>query len=337
MLYVTTRSNLEPCTPQHVLKETRGTDGGLYLPFRIPVLSSGDIQILAEKSFNQRIADVLNLFFSGNLSAWDVDFSAGRYPVRLIPLRNRIVMAECWHNPEWEYQRLVKVLSALLSAENTDEASWVPLAIRIAVLFGILGERDILGEGPVDIAVVSGDFSVPLCAWYARQMGLPVGNIICCCNENKNLWDLMCLGQMPTDRVCISTIVPEADNTLPFQLERYLCVCSGPAAVARFRNACASASSYVPEDPLLESLRKGMFVSVVSSSRLESAIPNVLHTHGYLMTPASALAYSGLMDYRAKTGINRRAVVICDSGPQHCKEMISGLLGISHEDLKKMM
>jgi threonine synthase len=131
--------------------------------------------------------------------------------------------------------------------------------------------------------------------------------------------------------------VPEADNPLPFHLERFLCACGGMDAAEKYRKACEHSSAYIPEESLLEEIRTGLFVSVVSSSRLESAIPNVLNTHNYLLTPASALAYSGLLDYRAKTGINRNAVVICDHSPIHCKEIISDVLGISAEEVKKMI
>ena len=67
MLYVTTRNDQEVYTAQRALRECRGPDGGLYVPFRDPVFSKEDIAALREKSFNRCVADVLNVLFQTKL------------------------------------------------------------------------------------------------------------------------------------------------------------------------------------------------------------------------------------------------------------------------------
>jgi len=337
VLYVTTRNNTDPCTPQHVLQKGRGDDGGFFLPFSLSKFSANELQSMAEKSFNQRAADILNLFFSKKLTAWDLDFCIGRYPVRVHPLRNRIAIGETWHNPEWNYDWLVRKLLQLFSAESEDTGCWTRIAIQTAVFFGIFGGLDIANSGPVDISVVAGDFTAPLAAWYAREMGLPIGNIVCCCNENKNLWDLICLGQMRTDGVSLSTVVPEADVVLPLNLERFLWAAAGREVAASYLKCCSVGRIFSPEPDVLAKLQKGLFVSVVSSSRVKTTIPNVYKTHNYLMTPGSALAYSGLLDYRAKTGNNRPAIVISCENPSWHAEVVSEAMGISVQELKMIL
>ena len=49
MLYVTTRNNRDAYTAQRVLRENRGPDGGLYVPFREPVFSREEIDALKEQ------------------------------------------------------------------------------------------------------------------------------------------------------------------------------------------------------------------------------------------------------------------------------------------------
>ena len=61
----------------------------------------------------------------------------------------------------------------------------------------------------MDISVVCGNFDLPMSAWYARAWGLPIGNIICCCNENGNLWNLIHHGQFRQDPVSVRTGTPE--------------------------------------------------------------------------------------------------------------------------------
>lgn len=337
MLYVTTRNNRDAFTAQRALRENRGPDGGMYLPFHMPKFSQTEIETLAEKSFNQCVAEILNLLFNTKLTSWDIDFCIGRYPVRLETLRHRIIIAETWHNPEWNYERLVKNLVDHLCNDYAVPTDWAKIAVRIAVLFGIFGELKRAGIPAADVAAVSGDFSAPISVWYARQWGLPVGNIVCCCNENKSLWDLICHGQLRTDVLSIPTAIPDADAALPDDLERLIYECGGISEVQHYQEACRRGRMYCPNDMMLRKLRNGLYVSVVSSQRIQTTIPSVYRTHNYLLSPYPALAYAGLLDYRAKTGETRHAVVLAERSPVYDGAMVAGAIGISVEELNKYL
>lgn len=339
MLYVTTRNSRDTFTTQRALRENRGPDGGMYVPFRAPCFSQAELDALAEKPFNQRVAEILNLLFQTRLSGWDVDFCAGRYPVRLESLPHRIVMAETWHNSEWNFDRTVRNLTARLQdGEIGEPGDWAGIAVRVAVLFGIFGELKRAGiDQTVDIAMVSGDFSAPISAWYARQWGLPIGNLVCCCNENNSLWDLICHGQLRTDALSIPTAIPEADVALPEDLERLIYECGGTLEVQRYLDACRRGSLYCPNDAVLAKLRKGLYVSVVSSQRMETTIPSVYRTHGYILSPSAALAYAGMQDYRAKTGQTGPCLVLAEKGPMYNAEAVTSMLGISTQELENQI
>lgn len=342
MLYVTTRNSTEVYTAQRALMESRGADGGMYLPFHSPVFAPEDIAGLETTSFNQCVANLLNRLFGTKLTAWDIDFCVGRYPVRLVELGHRIVMGESWHNPKWNYDRMARRLAGLLLREDAAVTDgWTEIAVRIAVLFGIYGEMlrsDNIQPGElVDVSVVSGEFSAPMSAWYARSWGLPVGNIICCCNENSEIWNLICHGQLRTDSVSVSTSTPDADVILPAQLERLIYACGGSEEVMRYLDVCRRGGMYVPSDWVLPKLRDGLFVSVISSHRIESTIPAVYATHRYLLSPYSALAYAGLLDYRAKKGQLRHSVVLAERSPVCDAKVVCGTMGISEEQMKEML
>lgn len=337
MLYVTTRNDQDTFTTNHVLTQNREAEGGLFVPINFPKLSEQECNRFAEMSFGQCVAEFLNLFFSTKLNGWDVDFSIGRYPARLEQLAHRIFMAETWHNPEWQYQRIEKNLMELLPSEVNIPGNWVSIAIRMAVFAGIIGHSELSDMNPTDIAVVTGDFTLPISAWYLRKMGFPIGNIICCCNENNQFWELFCNGQMRTDAVCIPTIVPEADVIMPVNLERLIFDCGTIEETERYLSCIEAGSTYSVSDGMLQLLRRELFVSVVSSVRIETTIPNVYKTHNYILSPASALAYSGLLDYRAKTGITRNAIVICDQSPVCDAETVARVMDIPLAQLQKLI
>lgn len=337
MLYITTRNTRDAFTAQRALRENRGADGGMYLPFRTPVFTPEDLETMVSMSFGQRVAEILNRLFQQKYSGWDIDFTIGRNPVRLTPLGHRLMVAELWHNPGWSYDHAARELSKRIFGEDTVPKGWLGIAVRIAMLFGIYGELQGAGIDSADISVISGSFSAPISAWYARQWGLPVGNIVCCCNENSELWNLLCHGQMRTDSVGISTELPEADVVLPENLERLIFEAGGTAEVERYLDACRKGSVYAPTDSVLTRLRKGLSVSVVSSFRIAQTIPSVYRTHNYVLSPGAALAYAGLMDYRAKTGQTRCAVIFAEKSPVCDAAFTASALGIPVETLRDLI
>lgn len=341
MLYVTTRNDQDVFTAQRALRENRGPDGGFYLPFHSPVFPPSQIGALAGRPFNQSAADILNLLFGAKLTGWDIDFAVGRYPVRLKELRHRIYLAESWHNPEWNYSRMERRLAERLGESGEALSDWLRIGIRIAVLFGIFGEllknETVSLDSKVDVSVVSGDFSAPMSAWYARAWGLPIGNIVCCCNENSEIWNLICHGQIRTDIVSIPTVTPKADVTLPEDLERLIYECGGAREAARYLDQCRKGRMYCPDDAVLARLRDGLFVSVVSSRRIKDTIPSVYGTHSYMMSSYTALAYAGLQDYRVKKRESRHAVILSEISPVCDAETVSEALGVSKKGLTGLL
>ncbi len=316
MLYVTTRESKDVFTAHRALCENRSPDGGFYRPFRDPSFSLEEMEGLLELPFWNCVTEILNCLFNTKLTAWELEFAAGKCPLSVKSLGYRVVGVEFRQNSSGSYENLVKsILTLLLGQETANPGNWCRIAIRIALLFGTIGELRRTGvEQTVDITVVSGDFSRPISAWYAKKWGLPIGNILCCCNENNGLWELFRHGQMRTDGVSVPTAVPEADVALPENLERLIFECGGGEAVGSYLEACRKGKSYCCTEAMLTKLRQGMAVSVVSSQRVRDTISGVYRTRGCMLSPGGALAYAGLMDHRAQTGQTGTSIVWTENG-----------------------
>jgi len=322
MLYVTTREKYDAQTVTRALMDDRGSDGGLYVPFQMPQFTAQEVAAFADKSFGQCVADVLNLFFSCRLTGYDVDFCVGRMPFKLSGMNHRIVIAEVWRNLDNNYERTERDLAAKICDNlgcQVKLTSWLRIAIRIAVFFGIFAQlrrmNAVSAQQPIDVAVPAGDFSVPMSVWYARQMGLPIANIICSCNENSGVWELLHLGELHTDGSVTVTTTPLADIAVPTEVERLIHMTIGTEEAQRFAQTAEKRRTYRPQQDLLGNLNKGMFSAVVSRSRLDALIPSVYRTNSYILGPYTALAYGGLMDYRAKTGESRNALLLAERSP----------------------
>ena len=343
MLYVTTRDQYNASTTPKSLLSDRGSDGGLYIPFRMPEFTEAELEGFVSGTFGQTVAKVLNLFFSCRLNGWDVEFCIGRYPVKVSDLKQRIFAAELWHNSQNCYSRLENALSEKVREAVCGDAttSWLRIAIRISVLLGVYGEM--LHTGAVasgnsfDVSVPTGDFSCAIAAWYARQMGLPIANVICGCNENGAVWELLHHGEVRTDVAAVKSTTPDADIAIPAELERLICATLGQEETRRFCDICADGAIYAPERGMLDRLRSGMFAAVISNERLAALIPNVYATTGYILGPYAALGYGGLLDYRTKHRESRPALLIVDKNPVCNSEYTANAMGLTVPELKEKL
>ncbi len=340
MLYITTRSKNDAYTAYRTLGIDRASDGGLFLPMQMPRYTPEQIDALKDRSFGQNLAFALNDLFNGRLDGWDVDFSIGRYPTRLVAMSHRIAFAETWHNPDLDFRRVVRNLSSRLRGADQEiipPTNWAWIAVRIATLFGIFGQllqgKVCDGEHPMDVAVPTGDFTAPMAVWYAREMGLPIANIICGCNSNGQTWELLHRGQLRTDGPAEATATARADFLVPPDLERLIYGTLGYGEVHCYLDCMAKGLPYSPPAGMLEDLRRGMYAGVVSDERMRSIIRSVYHTSAYIMDPYTALAYGSLQDYRNRYGISRGALVLCERNPIHEGTLVCAALGIDPRDL----
>lgn len=330
MLYVTTRNKHDTYTVHHVLEKDRGEDGGLFQPFHLVPFTRDELFEMAGQTFGQRVAQILNLFFSARLTGWDVDFCAGKNPVKIVPMSHRILEAECWHNPDNTFARMEKALCERICGKAVEKpTAWMAIGVRIAVLFGIYGDllasETVRPDKPLDVAVAAGDFTAPMAVWFAREMGLPIGNVICCCDEDSGLWELLHHGEVRTD--C----------GMPVNLERLIHLTLGVEEAVRYCEICAAGRTYATRPGMLEQLRKGMDAYVVSAQRQSALIPSVYRTGGIILAPESAQAYGGLLDYRAKTGESRHALLLAERSPVPDKAAVAAAMDISEQELLRQL
>lgn len=339
MLYATTRSNSHVETTHRAIHNDRCSDGGFFVPFRLPELDKEQILQMKNHSFGENMAGILNMFFSCNLTGWDVDFAIGRNPLKFTGIPHRILIAEAWHCAENRFEYIVKSLFQRFSVEEFGgvPTNWVRIAVRISAIFAAYGMLLAAGQVdvrvPLDVAFCTGDFSAVMAAWYARRMGLPLGNIICGCNANGAVWDLLHRGIMATNTVCVKTNTPLADIAIPDNLERLVDHALGKDAVGVYLDTRCTGQLYTLSEEDLEKLRSGMFASVISDSRVNQVIHSVFSSNNYILSPYDAVAYGSLSDYRAKTGESRPAMIFSERSPVCDCEMVAKNMNVSVEEV----
>lgn len=338
MLYTTTRGKHDVVTAFKAAHSDCYTDGGLFVPFRMPQLDKERKSALAITPFLQIVADVLNDFFSCGLTKTDVESVLGRKPIHSAGIGRYLHTVELWHNVGADANYVVRRLSERIRDDNKRAlpSNWMHIAVRIALLtasYGyMLSKGNIHPQQLLDVAVTSGDFAMPMAAWYARKMGLPIGNIICGCNANGAVWDLINRGEFPSGDIVTRTHTPDVDIVVPRNLERLIFATLGFEETKRYLQCCAKGRTYAISEEALGQLQNGLFAAVISDSRVESIIPGIYQTSGHVLSPYAALAYGSLQDYWSTTGYTRTALLIEERSPKVDGKFISALLHLDENE-----
>lgn len=325
MLYATTRSKYNTYTAQRALKQDRAPDGGLYVPMQLLEYSAEQLEAFANRDSAGIIADILNAYFNRQIPGRDVARILGPYIPGIRTMTHKIVVGECWLKPQGSIDDWEKPLAELYSANQQENTvgEWFRIAVRIAALFALYGRIRAegvvpAGAGSFDAAVSDNDPIGLMAVVYAAAMGLPVRNIVCCCEDESSVWELIRSAQLKF----------KAPDRLRGGIERLIHFSFGPNEATRYANA---AKSYRPMRGDRLNIGCGIEACVVGSYRIPAAIVNLHTTSGYLLGSENAALYCGIMDYRASTGNHGTALLFAPAGPLHTGIAAAGDAGISNE------
>ena len=117
-----------------------------------------------------------------------------------------------------------------------------------------------MGE-KVNYCVPTGNFGNILACWYAGQMGLPVGKLICASNSNNVLTDFLATGTYDRNRPFHTTMSPSMDILVSSNLERLLFALSGQddKLVADYMQQLNKHGSYTVSDEIKAKLKSDFY------------------------------------------------------------------------------
>ncbi len=138
MRYVTTRSQGEAVTASKAILTGLAPDGGLYVPERMPALTADELRALTTKSYAERAAYVMSLYFdefsAETLRAYaEAAYGAQFDTPAVAPVVTRaegIHILELWHGPtaafkDMALQMLPRLLTGSLNLQNTSQTALI--------------------------------------------------------------------------------------------------------------------------------------------------------------------------------------------------------------------
>ena len=342
MLYVTTRTDRDAFTAHRAMTCGHGPAGGQFLPRQTPRFGAEDLRAGAGRSFNENIAWVLNRLYRCDLTGRDIELVAGARGAGLTDLTSRTIAAEIWRGSDCSFDDLVlRIFQLLVKDPGETPGQWFIMSLRIAVFFAVFAELTAEGlvseQEPMDVALPSLDFQLPMAAWYARAWGLPIGHIICACNENNAPWSLLHQGEMRTDTPLCHTVTAACDQAVPAGLERLIHAVLGTDEVRRYLAAVEAGRPYTLDPDQRDALRAGMSVWVVSQRRMEFTVPNLYRAGRWQPDPYAAMAYTALEDHRSRAGDTGRALILSEESPVRSAELLARLLHTRAGELRRRL
>ena len=188
-----------------------------------------------------------------------------------------------------------------------------------------------LGE-PMNVCVPTGNFGNILAAFYAREMGLPVGKLICASNSNNVLTDFIRTGVYDRNRAFYTTMSPSMDILVSSNLERLLYALTGQndALVKDYMESLNREGRYEIRADLKGQLQELFYAGFCDDAQTQAVIRAMWESHSYLIDPHTAVAFDVLRQYRQETGDDRVTLVVSTASPFKFCDSVLGALGVSH-------
>ncbi|WP_418966713.1 threonine synthase [Butyribacter intestini] len=180
----------------------------------------------------------------------------------------------------------------------------------------LLANGDIKAGEKVNFVVPTGNFGNILAAFYAKNMGVPVGKLICASNENKVLYDFFETGVYDRNREFILTSSPSMDILISSNLERLIFRIAGDDAkkTAEMMDALKTTGKYTITDEMKAKLADftGGWASEEDTAK---EIKRVFDETGYVMDTHTAVASSVYHTYKEKTNDDTKTIIASTASP----------------------
>ena len=218
----------------------------------------------------------------------------------------------------------------LSSANSINVGRLVPQVVYYFSAYVQLVERGAITLGDeVEFCVPTGNFGDILAGWYAKEMGLPVGKLICASNANNVLTDFIRTGTYNKNRPFHTTASPSMDILVSSNLERLLyALCGSDAEVAGYMQQLREQGSYTVSDALKAKIQEVFAGGFCNDIQTREKIGHAWRDHRYLIDTHTAVAYHVLDDYRRETGDTTPSVVVSTASPfKFCDQVLRGIGG----------
>jgi len=203
------------------------------------------------------------------------------------------------------------------SANSINIGRLVPQICYYVYAYATLLREGKISEGEkINVVVPTGNFGNILAAYYAKNMGLPIGKLICASNENKVLYDFFRTGTYDRNREFVLTSSPSMDILISSNLERLIYRIAGNDAEKNreLMTALTKGGSYTITPDMRKALDDfyGNFADEVETAE---EISRLYKACGYVIDTHTAVASAVYQRYKGQTNDKTKTVIVSTASP----------------------
>jgi threonine synthase len=205
----------------------------------------------------------------------------------------------------------------LSSANSINIGRLAPQVVYYFRAYADLVRRGTVKVGDkVDYVVPTGNFGDILAGYFARELGLPVGTLVCASNANNVLTDFIRTGRYDKKRPFYLTSSPSMDILVSSNLERLLFLLSGDEQlVAKLMRQLTEDGAYEVPEELKEKIQSLFWAGCCGDDETKRTIGRVWQEHHYLCDTHTAVAWNVAQQYKAAHPAHAPVVVLSTASP----------------------
>lgn len=203
------------------------------------------------------------------------------------------------------------------SANSINIGRLVPQICYYVYAYATLLREGKIYEGEkINVVVPTGNFGNILAAFYAKNMGLPIGKLICASNDNKVLYDFFRTGAYDRNREFVLTTSPSMDILISSNLERLIYRIAGNDADKNreLMSALAGQGRY----EITEDMKVGLadfYGNFANEEETADEIKRLYESCGYVIDTHTSVASAVYQKYVKETGDRTKTVIASTASP----------------------
>ncbi|MDE6845571.1 MAG: threonine synthase [Lachnospiraceae bacterium] len=203
------------------------------------------------------------------------------------------------------------------SANSINIGRLVPQVVYYVYAYTKLLEEGKISDGEkINVVVPTGNFGNILAAFYAKNMGVPIGRLICASNENKVLYDFFISGKYDRNREFVLTSSPSMDILISSNLERLIYRIAGNDAGknASLMKSLSETGSYEITEQMKEQLAD-FYGNYADEKETAERIKELYESTGYILDTHTAVASAVYKKYVEDTKDVTTTVIASTASP----------------------
>ncbi len=220
------------------------------------------------------------------------------------------------------------------SANSINIGRLVPQIVYYVYSYAKLLKEGRIADGDaINVVVPTGNFGNILAAYYAKNMGVPIGKLICASNSNKVLFDFFKTGEYDRNRDFVLTSSPSMDILISSNLERLIYHIAGDSAEidAGYMKELSEKGKYEITDKMRQQLTD-FYGGFATEEETFDTIKKLFEESGYLIDTHTAVAASVYGKYKKETGDGAVTVIASTASPYKFTRSVMNALGKGDED-----